>query len=206
VRTLELMRAYVAGDPGLDFRSRALGNLALALGFSAGLHAALLSSLEWLPVRSGGVLSFSLTVGFRQLAEPAPVPAGGAAPAPSAAPSDAAPGTVVPPRYLSSREVDTPAVPRQYAPLLYPEEALAARIAGVVRVRVFISERGTVDSAHVVSANPPGSFDGAALEAIRKMAYAPAMKRGLPVKSQKLVEVTFDPDEKQHSSALPAQP
>ena len=58
---------------------------------------------------------------------------------------------------------------------------------------MFISEHGAVDGAEVVLAKPAGEFEEAALDAIRRMTYEPAVKNGRPVKSQKLIEVTFDP-------------
>jgi len=69
------------------------------------------------------------------------------------------------------------------------------KLRGTVRLRLYISERGTVDRAQVVYAHPPGEFEEAALEAVRKLVYDPAIKNGRPVKSQKLIEVTFDPYE-----------
>jgi protein TonB len=96
-------------------------------------------------------------------------------------------------RYLSSSELDQRAAPVELAPLVYPEVALANRIAGSVQVRVFISRAGTVDRAEVVSASPAGHFEQSALEAVRRSTFSAGRKGGEAVPSQKLVEVHFDP-------------
>jgi protein TonB len=108
--------------------------------------------------------------------------------------------STLPERYLSPREVDVPARPLGTVPLIYPENPLIWKLHGVVRLRVFISEQGTVDGAEVVLAQPPGEFEEAALDAIRRMTYKPAVKNGRPVKSQKLIEVNFDPNERSPDS------
>jgi hypothetical protein len=47
----------------------------------------------------------------------------------------------------------------------------------------------------VVSAEPEGEFEEAALAAARRLVYDPALRNGRPVKSEKFIEVTFDPQE-----------
>jgi hypothetical protein len=47
----------------------------------------------------------------------------------------------------------------------------------------------------VLSAEPEGEFEEAALAAARQLVYDPALRNGRPVKSEKLIEVTFDPYE-----------
>jgi TonB family protein len=178
----------------LDYGSRALGNLALALGFSSALHAAVLSSLEAPLPGFGAAAKPGLVVELReqknaQRAGPAPVPAHRAGPATGAR------SRPLPIRYLPLRELDTPARARAIVPLIYPENALIWKLAGVVRVRLLINEQGTVDAAEVVSAQPEGEFEEAALAAVRRLVYDPALRNGRPVKSEKLIEVTFDPHE-----------
>ena len=97
------------------------------------------------------------------------------------------------PRYLTSSELDERAAPLELAPLVYPERAHLNRIAGSVRVRVFISRAGTVDRAEVVSASPAGHFEEAALEAVRSSRFSAGRKDGEAVPSQKVIEVNFDP-------------
>ena len=208
-RVLQLLRAYANDDPALDYRSRFLGNLVLAVAFSSALHAAALSTLELLPVRFGGALSFRFTAELRDppaSAAPGPISASPAsAPTPTPTPKEARkPPTTLPDRYLLAREVDTPAVPRETPPLIYPEGPHMWKLRGVVRVRVYISERGDVADARVVHAEPSGDFEEAALDAVRRMVYEPAIKNGRPVKSQKLIEVTFDPYEASRPGSGPS--
>ena len=100
------------------------------------------------------------------------------------------------PRYYRSREVDAQAVPVSSGPLVYPELAYLSKLHGAVRARVFISEEGVVDSVQVIDAKPRrGIFEEAALEALRQVRYKPAELGGVRVKSQKLIEVKFNPYE-----------
>jgi protein TonB len=79
--------------------------------------------------------------------------------------------------------------------LIYPENPFIWKLGGVVRLRLLINEHGTVDAAEVLSAKPEGEFEEAALAAARRLVYDPALRNGRPVKSEKLIEVTFDPHE-----------
>ena len=166
-------------------------DLVLALGLSSALHAAALSSLEP-PLPGSGVPPKSvLTIHLESQnrghgAVPNRVPAKA---------RSAAPRAVLPARYLPAREVDTPARPRNMVPLVYPENPLIWKLAGVVRLRLLINEQGTVDAAEVVSAEPEGEFEEAALAAVRQLVYDPALRNGRPVRSEKVIEVTFDPHE-----------
>jgi hypothetical protein len=47
----------------------------------------------------------------------------------------------------------------------------------------------------VLEATPPGVFEEAALTATQALQFRPARKYGRNVKSQKTIEVTFDPYE-----------
>jgi TonB family protein len=107
-------------------------------------------------------------------------------------------GSSVPlvPRYYRNREVDVQAIPISSAPLVYPELAYVSKLRGTVRARVFISEEGVVESVQVVAVRPrSGVFEEAALEALRQVRYKPAEIAGSRVKSQKLIEVKFNPYE-----------
>ena len=120
--------------------------------------------------------------------------------APSPAGTRAAPAVAAdraatrPDPYFTAREVDTPAVARERPPLIYPENPFLWKLRGTVRLRVFINEHGTVDRAQVLYAHPPGEFEEAALEAAGRLVYDAAIKNGRPVKSQKVIEVSFNPD------------
>lgn len=96
--------------------------------------------------------------------------------------------------YYSSREVDEPARAVGDALLVYPSEALQLRVPGEVKVRLFIDEFGALVRSEVVSADPPGIFEEAALEALNGMRFTPARKGEQTVRSQRTVQITFDPD------------
>jgi len=151
-----------------------------------------LSSLEHLPVRLGDEFSLRLNVEIREAPPPAAASAAGRR---EAEPVAQARPTTLPERYFTSRELDSPAVAREKAPLVYPEDPFMWKLRGKVRLRVFINERGSVDRAVVVRAEPVGDFEEAALAAVLRLVYDPAIKDGRPVRSQKLIEVTFDPKE-----------
>ena len=96
--------------------------------------------------------------------------------------------------YYTSREVDEPAKAVGDALLVYPREALQLGMSGVVKFRLYIDEIGTLVRSEVVSADPPGIFEEAALQALRGMRFSPARKGEQAVRSQRTVQITFDPD------------
>jgi TonB family protein len=114
--------------------------------------------------------------------------------APAAQPPSApAARSALPKRYLASSEVDQRATPVDMAALVYPETPYRNRIAGKVRVRIYISEQGRVDKAEIVEATPKGHFEEAAIDVVQRTRFDPARKQGRAVPSQKLIEVEFDP-------------
>lgn len=107
-----------------------------------------------------------------------------------------------PVRYYKNSEVDVPATPIVRGPLVFPEHAYVSKLHGTVRARVYISEAGEVESVQIVEVKPLGGiFEEAALEALRQVRYKPAEIAGQPVKTQKLIEVTFNPYEEQAPAA-----
>jgi protein TonB len=96
--------------------------------------------------------------------------------------------------YYSSREVDEPAKAVGDALLVYPHEALRLRVPGEVKLRLFIDEFGMLVRSEVVNADPPGIFEEAALQAVGGMRFSPARKGEQTVRSQRTVQITFDPD------------
>ena len=77
--------------------------------------------------------------------------------------------------------------------LRYPLAAYRQGTAGEVKLRVFINEKGAVDAATIIDAEPKETFDDAAIAAARQLLYTPAMKDGLAVKSIKAIAIVFDP-------------
>jgi TonB family protein len=96
--------------------------------------------------------------------------------------------------YFQLSEVDVRAEPINEVLLRYPWLAYRQRMSGVVRFRLFINEQGGLDKADLIEATPPGHFEDAAVEAVTKLQFSPARKNGRPVKSQKTIEVVFDPE------------
>lgn len=101
-------------------------------------------------------------------------------------------------RYFTSTDLDVRAEPLNDPPLIYPQRAYQMRVRGTVTLRVLISERGGVDDVAVVASEPRGVFEEAALDAARQLQFSPAMRFGRRVKSQKALEVAFDPYESIH--------
>jgi protein TonB len=63
----------------------------------------------------------------------------------------------------------------------YPESALAQKIAGSVLVQYTVDEKGETRDLKVLESNPPGVFDRAATNAIRRWRYAPVLVNGTAV-------------------------
>ncbi|MDE0421556.1 MAG: energy transducer TonB [Gammaproteobacteria bacterium] len=64
---------------------------------------------------------------------------------------------------------------------VYPQEAITKGIEGHVLVEFAVTEKGKVRDAVVVEADPPGTFDEAALTAVGKFRYKPKVVDGKPV-------------------------
>ena len=62
--------------------------------------------------------------------------------------------------------------------VVYPPEAKAKHVEGYVVVRYDVTEEGTVTNAKVVESQPPGIFDDAALAAVEKWKFDPAVDHG----------------------------
>jgi periplasmic protein TonB len=92
-------------------------------------------------------------------------------------------------------EVDEkPKIVRQ-VPLRYPFEAKQKSITGKVTVRFVVDANGVVREPQVVSAEPKGIFEEAALEAIVKFKFKPAKKGGKAVDCIAKQPLVFNLDE-----------
>lgn len=98
-------------------------------------------------------------------------------------------------RYYSSREVDLRAEEKNEVQIVYPKTAYEMRVKGAVRLRLYISAQGNIDDISLLSSDPPGIFEEHALAAARALEFRPAVKDGRSVRSQKVIEVFFDPYE-----------
>jgi TonB family protein len=98
-------------------------------------------------------------------------------------------------KYFTTREVDIRAEQINEVNLIYPRRAFVTRTKGKVVLRIFISEQGAIDEVSVLESIPAGVFEEAALTATLALLFRPAVKYGRHVKSQKTIEVIFDPYE-----------
>lgn len=126
----------------------------------------------------------------------APAPEAAATPLPVNALAPSTPGPNGPrqlseTRYYLGSELDSRATPLQAIEPEYPDDP-GERERNVV-LRVYISERGTVDNVAVQAAGAAAAFENSAREAFARARFTPGMLRGVPVKSQLTVEVKFDP-------------
>lgn len=106
---------------------------------------------------------------------------------PSAAPSAAVPSTpgvfdfgtpgVIPPVLVSQQHLE------------YPPVARTARITGSVTVAAIVNEQGRVEGARATSGNPV--LRKAAVDHVNARRYRPALKDGVPIKIQMVIQVNF---------------
>ncbi len=205
--------AYAAASPPSESLARSTRALALGIAVSVAVH--LLAVMSVRPISSATlapagplrvlIVRESDPGGARAAPEARKQPSPGSV-AESAAlrPAGAVPEAQGPglplDRYYTSRELDVRAEPVNQPPLVDPQEAYQARTRGKVTLRVLINERGGVDGVAVLEAEPRGVFEAAALEAAQALEFSPASLAGRAVKSQKTLEVVFDPYE---SIAIP---
>jgi TonB family protein len=98
--------------------------------------------------------------------------------------------------YLLGSEIDVPAEPISRPNIVYPEQAMLSRLAGRVRIRIFIDFEGRVNSLETLESQPHyPPFEEIALNALMETRFKPATRFGQPVNSQKIVEVLFNPYE-----------
>lgn len=96
------------------------------------------------------------------------------------------------PEFYPARKLDVLPRPIGDVALRYPEVAADQEMSGRVVLLILIDELGMVVEASVISADPPGVFEEAALESFRNVMFTPAQRHGRAVKSRLPVEVNFD--------------
>ncbi len=74
---------------------------------------------------------------------------------------------------------------------VYPAEAKAAGIQGVVFLEFILSKEGFVGSPPEVKRSVEPTLDAAAVEAVRQWEYKPALRNGEPVEVVMTVTVNF---------------
>ena len=83
--------------------------------------------------------------------------------------------------------------PRPLAEILptYPMSARRSGFEGVVKVTAMVDASGAVTSADVLATSGHASLDQAALEAVRRAVFAPALQEGKPVPCRIVVPIRF---------------
>jgi protein TonB len=75
----------------------------------------------------------------------------------------------------------------------YPPEALRRGVGGTVRVRVVVAADGSVERMDIAEASGNRHLDRAALEAVRRWTFKPAVRGGRPVSAEVIVPLEFNP-------------
>jgi len=130
---------------------------------------------------------------------PPPPPAEGAGPAPVVGPPEAKAAAETPATPRPSKPAEAvpvrvgagirePRKTRNVGPV-YPPEAVAARVQGVVILECTIDEDGRVVSIRTLRSVP--MLDAAAIEAVRQWEYEPTLLNGVPVPVIMTVTVNF---------------
>ena len=96
------------------------------------------------------------------------------------------------PRYYRAGELD-----ERPQPIVLPEPEIAdaagpgSNQAGYLVVQVLINESGTVDRVIFLISDPDGVFDDATTRSFSAARFRPALKNGLAVKSEMIIEIKF---------------
>ena len=97
------------------------------------------------------------------------------------------------PTWYPAAELDV--FPVALAPVrpTYPQAAADAGLAGEVTLLLLIDDAGHVRDSAVLDAQPPNTFEEAALAALRAARFRPGQRDGREVRSRILVKVVFNP-------------
>ena len=128
--------------------------------------------------------------------EPAPTfshapPVVAQAPAPSASSNSRAPAKTSGHGRDDSKSVISGVVPLVRVPPKYPARAASRHIEGWVKVEFTVQTDGSVDNAVVVSSEPEGIFDDAALKAIGKWKFKEKIVNGVAVPQRAVQKLQF---------------
>lgn len=75
---------------------------------------------------------------------------------------------------------------------VFPQAARERGLSGVVTLELEVLANGQVGNIRTLEANPPGYFEGPAVEAAKKWTFEPAIAAGAPVASIVVQKVRFD--------------
>lgn len=87
----------------------------------------------------------------------------------------------------------TSPVPTNRPPPVYPREAMRRGIGGSVRVQATVAPDGSVERMDVAQSSGNRDLDRAAMEAVRRWRFTPAMRNGQPVSETVVIPVDFSP-------------
>ncbi len=73
----------------------------------------------------------------------------------------------------------------------YPRNALLKNQEGEVVIELLVDEGGSVLTAKIVSANPPGVFNAAAIQAVLKWKFKPRVLNGVAIQQRGLTTIEF---------------
>ena len=88
-------------------------------------------------------------------------------------------------------KVDTPPKVQKYVPPVYPAGAKGKHIEGNVVIRCIVTARGKVKDMQVISSEPKGYFETAALKALKKWTFIASKLGGKRVPVYVDVPITF---------------
>jgi protein TonB len=174
---------------------------AIAAAADALSRSAIAALQQWTyDAPASGPMTFTVTFSFRPGAEPTmaqdtsfrpppPPPPPGAIRA-GTTPGTATPGAATPgpPPVRVGGQIRQPTQLRRVHPV-YPPEALASRIQGVVILEAVIAADGSVSNVRVLRSIP--LLDEPAVEAVRQWQYSPTLLNGSPVPVIMTVTVQF---------------
>ena len=88
---------------------------------------------------------------------------------------------------------NTSPVPTHRPPPIYPREAMRRGIGGTVRVQATVATNGSVERMDIAQSSGDRYLDRAAMEAVRRWRFTPAMRNGQPVSATVVIPVDFSP-------------
>jgi protein TonB len=93
---------------------------------------------------------------------------------------------------MTTDAVDDPPRPQRTVAPEYPARARKKGTTGEVRLSLLVGVDGRVRDVRVLSSQPPGVFDKAAIAAVKQWTYTPASYEGEPVATRVTQPVVFD--------------
>lgn len=121
-----------------------------------------------------------------------PVPSPPPPPAPSAASADPSSPQATP---ATEPQDSTPPEPLSTPAPVYPPDALRMGAGGTVQVRITVGSDGQVVQRELAESSGNRALDRAALEAVQRWRFRPALRNGQPVSTDVVIPIRFAPQE-----------